>query len=38
VIDAIVITKIVVVYFGCWASGFGMGKAVAWTRALRTVA
>lgn len=30
------IVKIIAVLMGCWASGYGVGKAVAWVRALGT--
>ncbi len=33
-----VILKIFATYAGCWALGFGMGKAVAWTRKIQAVA
>lgn len=37
-IDAAAVAKIVATLMGCWASGFGVGKAVAWVRALSGVA
>lgn len=37
-IDEASVVHIVAVLMGCWALGFGMGKAVAWTRAIRDVA
>lgn len=37
-IDQASVVYIVTVLMGCWATGFGMGKAVAWTRAIRDVA
>lgn len=38
VIDAATVVKIFTVLMGCWALGFGMGKSVAWVRAIRDVA
>lgn len=37
-IDAVVIAKIFATYMGVWALGYGVGKAVAWVRALGSVA
>lgn len=37
-IDAQTVGWIIASVMGCWASGFGVGKAVAWTRAIRSVA
>lgn len=37
-IDATAVTYLIAGLFGCWACGFGVGKAVAFTRALRDVA
>lgn len=37
-IDAVTVTKIFATLMGCWALGYGMGKAVAYVRALANVA
>lgn len=37
-IDADTVAKIFATYMGLWAMGFGVGKAVAFVRALRSVA
>jgi len=33
-IDAQAVAQIFAALMGCWAMGFGVGKAVAWTRAI----
>lgn len=38
VIDELTVLKIFAVYAGCWALGFGMGKAVAWTKKIASIA
>jgi len=38
VIDAATVTKIFAVLMGCWALGFGVGKAVAYVRAIANAA
>jgi hypothetical protein len=38
VIDPVTIAKIFATLMGCWALGFGMGKAVAYVRAIANVA
>lgn len=38
VIDELTVIKIFAVYAGCWALGFGMGKAVAWTKKIASIA
>lgn len=38
VIDAIAIAKIFATLMGCWAMGFSIGKSVAWTRKISSVA
>lgn len=35
-IDAASIAYVIASYFGAWAFGFAAGKAVAWTRAIRS--
>lgn len=35
VIDTATVLWLVVGYFGTWGSGYSIGKAVAWTRAIR---
>lgn len=37
-IDAVAVAKIVSTLMGCWALGFGIGKAVAWVRHIQHVA
>lgn len=37
-IDTTAVGHIVTVLMTCWILGFGMGKSVAWTRALRSAA
>lgn len=37
-IDPQTVAWIIGTVMGCWLSGFGIGKAVAWTRAIRSVA
>jgi len=37
-IDDASVLHIVIVLFGCWGAGFGVGKAVAWTRKISQVA
>ena len=37
-IDAAAVAAIFAMVMGMWAIGFGVGKAVAWTRALRSAA
>ena len=37
-IDTIAISQIIATLMGCWALGFGVGKSVAWVRAIRSVA
>lgn len=37
-ISSVVIVKIFVTYAGLWALGFGVGKSVAWTRRISSVA
>lgn len=37
-IDAATVTKIFAVLMGCWALGFGVGKAVAYVRAIGNAA
>lgn len=37
-IDAIAIAKIFATLMGCWALGYGIGKAVAWVRHIQNVA
>lgn len=34
-IDTATVLWLVVGYFGTWGSGYSIGKAVAWTRAIR---
>lgn len=36
-ISALVVAKIFAIYAGCWALGFGVGKAVAWTRKIASI-
>jgi hypothetical protein len=38
VIDAVAVAKIFAALMGCWALGFGMGKAVAYVRAIANAA
>lgn len=35
-IDAAAVAYVIATYFGAWALGFGVGKSVAWTRAIRS--
>lgn len=36
-IDVIIVAKIFSTYMGLWAMGFGIGKSVAWTKAIVSV-
>ena len=36
-IDSVAVAQIVAALMGCWATGFGIGKSVAWVRKITDV-